>query len=105
MIKAENLYKVYDTEPVLNNLDLHIKAGQFCMITGPSGTGKSTLLNVLSRLDVFQQGKLYLMGKEINKQGYTAVETADPANCIGCGACFYQCPEPGAITIYEIVED
>lgn len=67
MIKAENLYKVYDTEPVLNNLDLHIKTGQFCMITGPSGTGKSTLLNVLSRLDVFQQGKLYLMGKEINK--------------------------------------
>ena len=49
--------------------------------------------------------KLLAMGKEINKQGYTAVEAAEPANCIGCGACFYQCPEPGAITIYEIVED
>ena len=25
--------------------------------------------------------------------------------CIGCGACYYTCPEPGAITIYEITED
>ena len=49
--------------------------------------------------------KLLAMGKEINKQGYTAVEAAEPGNCIGCGACFYQCPEPGAITIYEIVEE
>lgn len=37
---------------------------------------------------------------EINKMGYFyATYTGD--GCIGCGACFYNCPEPGAVTIYE----
>ena len=67
MIKVENLCKTYDTLQVLDNLNLHIKAGQFCMVTGPSGTGKSTLLNVLSRLDIYQSGHLYLMGKDIGR--------------------------------------
>ena len=65
MIKAENIYKSYDNLQVLNGLNLHVKGGQFCMITGPSGTGKSTLLNVLSRLDEFQSGQLYLMGRPV----------------------------------------
>ena len=48
--------------------------------------------------------KLISVGKEINIQGYLAVVASEPENCIGCGACFHQCPEPGAITIYEIEE-
>lgn len=27
------------------------------------------------------------------------------SGCIGCGACFYNCPEPGAVTILEVIED
>lgn len=66
MIKAENICKSYDSLQVLDNLCLSVKGGQFCIITGPSGTGKSTLLNVLSRLDQFQSGELFLMGQKIN---------------------------------------
>ena len=69
MIKAESLYKTYDGTPVLENLNLHIGSRQFCMVTGASGTGKSTLLNVLSGLDVFQGGRLYLMGHSIKAMG------------------------------------
>ena len=29
----------------------------------------------------------------------------DLHKCIGCGSCFYACPEPGAITVIEIIED
>ena len=44
--------------------------------------------------------KLISIGSEINIQGYVAVKVDDPNACIGCGSCFHQCPEPGAITIY-----
>ncbi len=67
MIKAENILKIYDKTPVLQKLDLHVQSGRFCIITGPSGTGKSTLLNVLSALDVFQEGNLFLMGKSVKE--------------------------------------
>jgi len=66
MIKADNIYKSYDCQPVLKNLSINVKAGQFCIITGASGTGKSTLLNVLSGLDSFQSGSLELRGTYIN---------------------------------------
>ena len=66
MIKADNIYKSYDCQPVLENLSINVKAGQFCIITGASGTGKSTLLNVLSGLDSFQSGSLELRGTCIN---------------------------------------
>ncbi|MBR4036551.1 MAG: ABC transporter ATP-binding protein [Oscillospiraceae bacterium] len=65
MIKAYNIQKSYDGQPVLENLCLEVNSGQFCIITGPSGTGKSTLLNVLSGLDDFQSGSLNIMGNDI----------------------------------------
>jgi NAD-dependent dihydropyrimidine dehydrogenase PreA subunit len=44
------------------------------------------------------------IGNEFNRMGlqYAVYEGN---GCIGCGACFYTCPEPGAITVYEITED
>ncbi|MCQ2352979.1 MAG: 4Fe-4S dicluster domain-containing protein [Victivallaceae bacterium] len=44
--------------------------------------------------------KLISVGNAINIQGYVAVKADHPEDCIGCGSCFHQCPEPGAITIY-----
>lgn len=42
--------------------------------------------------------------ENINKMGYFfATYTGD--GCVGCGACFYNCPEPGTITIYEESEE
>ena len=40
----------------------------------------------------------------INSMGYFYA-TYTGSGCIGCGACFYNCPEPGAVTIYEKIED
>jgi len=42
------------------------------------------------------------VGGKLNRQGYFAVEAKEPEKCIGCGSCFNTCPEPGAITIFEI---
>ncbi len=74
MIKAVDICKNYGEANVLEGLCLHVKGGQFCIITGPSGTGKSTLLNVLSGLDSFQSGTLELMGTDT--AGLSSSETA-----------------------------
>lgn len=44
------------------NLDFHI--GEFVVITGESGSGKTTLLNVISGLDSYEEGEMYIDGKE-----------------------------------------
>ena len=44
------------------------------------------------------------MGTKLNQMGVIyACYTG--SGCIGCGGCFYSCPEPGAITIVEIVPE
>ena len=44
------------------------------------------------------------MGTALNKLGFPAVVRTGNA-CIGCGGCFYTCPEPGALTIVERIPE
>ncbi|GIW85645.1 MAG: lipoprotein-releasing system ATP-binding protein LolD 2 [Gemmataceae bacterium] len=70
MLIAENLHKSYRrhslTIPVLKNLNLEVKHGEFISIVGASGSGKSTLLHLLGTLDVPDQGRIVLEGKRID---------------------------------------
>ena len=49
MLKISNLYKSFasQAEPVLSNIDLTIKKGEFCIILGGNGSGKTTLLKTI----------------------------------------------------------
>lgn len=64
MITVKNLYKTYFSGtvefPVLKQVSLSIKKGEFIAITGRSGSGKSTLLYQLSLLDTPTSGEIYL---------------------------------------------
>lgn len=69
MIKVENLKKAFRTEEIetmaLNDVNIHVKKGEFAAIMGPSGCGKSTLLNILGLLDNPTEGKYFFDGTEV----------------------------------------
>ncbi|MCC8098425.1 MAG: NHLP bacteriocin export ABC transporter permease/ATPase subunit, partial [Eubacterium sp.] len=67
-IEISNLTFAYskDEEPVLKNLSLHIKEGEYVGIAGPSGCGKSTLIKLLLGFETPQNGKIYYDKKDID---------------------------------------
>lgn len=71
MIKFQNIHKSYpmgkDSLHVLKGLDLHVKEGEFISIMGSSGSGKSTMLNIIGLLDNHDEGEYYLNGQLIEK--------------------------------------
>ena len=44
------------------------------------------------------------MGTELNILGFPSAQPVKDS-CVGCGICFYSCPEPGAITIFREEEE
>ncbi len=68
----------YNTEPVLQNIDLKIEKGKTLAIVGKSGSGKSTLVDLLPRFIDPQGGSILINGQEINNY-----KIADLRNLMG----------------------
>ena len=69
ILNAKNLIKSYQNGDerlvVLNGINIELENGTITTIIGESGTGKSTLLNVLSSLDTFDSGNLLIENEDI----------------------------------------
>ncbi len=63
-IKVENLTKCYDDLLVLNNISFNVADGEFLCIVGPTGCGKTTFLNTLSKLIPATKGDILIDGEE-----------------------------------------
>ena len=70
MITLNNIYKIYvngdTTTYASNNVSLHIDKGEFVAIVGQSGSGKSTIMNIIGCLDVPTKGEYLLNGVDVS---------------------------------------
>jgi putative ABC transport system ATP-binding protein/lipoprotein-releasing system ATP-binding protein len=71
MITVKNLIKNFEgtPDPVIKNIDLEIKDGEFISLVGRSGSGKSTLLYLISTLDRDFKGDILYDNRSVFKMG------------------------------------
>lgn len=62
-MKLTNINKYYENTQVLHNLNLEIKDGEFVVLIGSSGCGKSTFLRMICGLEEIDDGELYIDGQ------------------------------------------
>lgn len=65
MIEFQNISKSYGAVKAISNLNLKIERGEFVVLIGASGSGKSSLLKMINRMESHDQGKILLDGREI----------------------------------------
>ena len=70
-VKLENVSKIYGSKEVkiiaVDEISFRIKNGEFVVVVGPSGAGKTTVLNILGGMDKATSGNVWIDGKNIAK--------------------------------------
>ena len=65
-VRVEHLTKSFGNLLVLDDISFDVKEGEFLCIVGPTGCGKTTFLNSLTKLYSIDQGRITLNGEAIN---------------------------------------
>jgi len=69
MITFLNVNKWFGHLHVLNDINLHVEAGEVLVVCGPSGSGKSTLIRCINRLEPIQKGELIVDSFKVHEKG------------------------------------
>ena len=78
MLRARNIYKSFQDNEVLKGISLDVRRGEVLSIIGPSGSGTSTLLRCLNRLETIDKGSIEVEGKLLVKNGLKGVAEYAP---------------------------
>ena len=78
-IDVKNISKIYNMGEVsikaIENVSFSIEKGELVVILGPSGAGKTTVLNILGGMDTATKGSIIIDGQDISK--YTRKQLTD----------------------------
>ena len=66
VIDIQEMHKWFGNFHVLKNINLSVSQGEKIVICGPSGSGKSTLIRCINRLEIHQQGKIFVHDIELS---------------------------------------
>lgn len=69
ILETKNISKTYESGPdkvkVIKDISMKVKTGEIVIIMGPSGVGKSTLLNLIGTLDIPSTGEVHINGENV----------------------------------------
>ncbi|MBV0911074.1 ABC transporter ATP-binding protein [Anianabacter salinae] len=68
-LELKNVSRSYGETPVLKNIDLSVEEGEFLVLLGFSGTGKTTLINLMAGLEKPTSGTVTFKGKPVTQPG------------------------------------
>ena len=74
-LSIRDLHKTYtgSEHPVFDGFSLEVEAGALCAVMGPSGVGKTTLLNCIAGLDHWEGGSIRVGGASLDPSDRTAM--------------------------------
>jgi len=82
MVSTQALEKAYDVGnnklEVLKDINLHISKGKFIVLCGPSGSEKTTLLNLIGGIDNPTKGKIVVAGQDLTTQNEDSCQIFAP---------------------------
>ena len=89
LIRLENVKKIYQTGEVItkavDGIDFTVDQGEFALIIGASGAGKTTVLNILGGMDTATSGAVYIDGEDISKISKNPLKAEEVLKDVGLG--------------------
>lgn len=95
-VLLENVYKLYNKVPVVNDLSFNIEAGEIFALLGPNGAGKSTTIRMLTTLTKPSQGRMEVAGYDVVRQPMLAKRNI--------GVVLQQISVDGDLSVWENME-